>query len=77
MKAIDYDYACQSPKILKQVITIWLSESEIPWATRSKVLTDWRNQRCLLSLPSMEPIDRADHNLAFQQKYLEKVLFKL
>jgi len=82
MKAIDYNYACER-SILKSVIETWLRESKLPWATRNKILTDWRNQRCLLNIRTplyirrSVPIDRYHHNLAFTQKYLEKVLFKL
>lgn len=76
MKAIDYNYACLIGTV-PEVIKVWLSRSDLPWKTRSKVLTDWRNQKLLLNIPYEQPIDRYEHDLSYQQKYLEKVLFKL
>ena len=78
MLSVDYKFACDHG-CLKEVITTWLRESEIPWGTRSNVLTDWRNRKNLLNISKcdMEPIDRRHHDHSLQSKYLEKVLFKL
>ncbi len=84
MKAIDYDYACQV-EILAETIKVWLDQSDLTWSARSKILTDWRNQKVLLNIPydlrklypKHRPISRHEHQKSYLQAYVGKVLFKL
>jgi hypothetical protein len=88
MQYVEYGYACISPALLKWNIESWLKRvKHLSWETRSRVLTDWRNNRVLLAIGEPPVIDDPAHSLkhfkkefhkkAYTQKYLERNLFKL